>query len=870
MADNSFTHLVVVGSSAGGIEALSGLVSSLPEDFDAPIVVAQHLDPKRESHLQEILARRSPLPVKTVTEHEPLQAGVVFVVPANRHVNITDSEIDLSSEPSSGQPMPSINILMETAAGVFGENLIAIVLSGTGTDGTEGARVVSQAGGTVVIQDPETAGFGEMPRSLAPSSVDIVSSLEGIGPLLKNLISGVAVPEEGSEDEARDLEQFLDDLHRSRGVDFRSYKRPMILRRISRRMAATDCGSIDEYSGYLEEHPEEYRQLINAFLIKVTEFFRDPELFDHLREEVLPGLIEEARQEENQLRIWSAGCATGEEAYSLAILVSDVLGREAGFFDARIFATDIDEDAIRFARRGVYPPSALKELSEEQKSRYFVEEGGSYQVKKQIRGMIVFGEHDLAQRSPFPNVDLVVSRNVLIYFSSELQRRALQLFAYALRDGGYLVMGKAESSSPLADFFAPVDRKSKVYRRQGQRFLLPPTFPKASKGTVPKVRLERSFGDRGVNQGQAETQQQLSAASRTAGEDLLNLLPLGIVVVARDYASEAINAAARRMLSIPGVGVGQDFLHAMQEAPYAEVRRTIDEAFKEGRTAQTEEFAVEEASTGEPSYLRLAEVEGQGVESVLVVVEDATAAVRMRRLSEKNLRLEAANQELAELNEELQAAHQESLVNSEEAQAAERERISRELHDRVAHSMGVAHQSLQLYEALAEKDPVRAQGRLHTAKEMIKTALEQTRNLSIELRRSETDNGLLPALQDLLEIAVPEDVSAELSTSGVESRLFDQQRGQLYLILREAVRNAVRHSGCRRLMVGLDVTSEMVSGFVEDDGRGFEDYGETEGGLGLRSVRERAALLEGTVELYSSPEGGAGVQVSFPLRNGVT
>ena len=149
MADKPFTHLVVVGSSAGGIGALSGLVSSLPEDFGAPIVVAQHLDPKRESHLQEILSRRSPLPVKTVTDHEPLQAGVVFVVPANRHVNITDSAIDLSAEPSSGPPMPSINKLMETAAGVYGENLIAIVLSGTGTDGTEGARAVSQAGGTV-------------------------------------------------------------------------------------------------------------------------------------------------------------------------------------------------------------------------------------------------------------------------------------------------------------------------------------------------------------------------------------------------------------------------------------------------------------------------------------------------------------------------------------------------------------------------------------------------------------------------------------------------------------------------------------------------------------------------------------------------
>ena len=360
-------------------------------------------------------------------------------------------------------------------------------------------------------------------------------------------------------------------------------------------MALLDCESIDEYSRYLEEHPEEYRQLIGAFFIKVTEFFRDPQLFDYLKEEVLPGLIEEAREEENQLRIWSAGCATGEEAYSLAILVSEVLGREAGLFNVRIFATDIDEDAVKYARRGVYPPSALEGLSEEQLRRYFVEEGGSYQVKKQIRGMIVFGEHDLAQRSPFPHVDLVVSRNVLIYFSGELQRRALQLFAYSLRDGGYLVMGKAESPSLLGDLFAPVDRNNKIYRRQGQRFLLPPTLPTSP---TPKARLERSSGDRGVLRGHPEVQQQLTLASRRAGEDLINQLPVGVAVVVRDYTIEAINAVARQMLSIPGVGVGQDFLHAMQEVPYVEVRRTIDEAFREGRTTQTNEFAVEEIATG--------------------------------------------------------------------------------------------------------------------------------------------------------------------------------------------------------------------------------------------------------------------------------
>jgi PAS domain S-box-containing protein len=209
-----------------------------------------------------------------------------------------------------------------------------------------------------------------------------------------------------------------------------------------------------------------------------------------------------------------------------------------------------------------------------------------------------------------------------------------------------------------------------------------------------------------------------------------------------------------------------------------------------------------------------------------------------------------------------------SLEASAHAEAAERQRISRELHDRVAHSMGVAHQSLQLYEALAEKDPVRARGKLDTAKEMTRVALEQTRNLSAELRRSETENGLVPALQDLLVVAVPDEVDAELSISGAESLLPEHQRGQLYVILREAVRNAARHSGCRHLTVGVDITPEEVSGYVEDDGRGFEGNGDGNGGLGLRSIKERTALLDGTARVYSSPQGGAGVRVLLPLRGG--
>jgi len=703
--DRSFSHLVVVGSSAGGIEALSQLVSALPEKFPAPIVIAQHLDPDSESHLKEILSRKSVPPVRTVTDHEPLEAGVVFVVPANHHVNISDSEIELA-EDGAGRPMPSVDRLMESAAGVYGESLIAVVLTGTGTDGAQGARAVRRAGGTVVVQDPESAEFRGMPASIAPNTVDIVARLERIGAVLQDLLSGMEVSERvNPEEERRSLQWFLEELREARGMDFTSYKTPTIMRRLKRRMVATETGDIGEYAEYVREHPEQYRRLVNAFLIKVTEFFRDPELFTYLKEEVLPELLADAGERGAQLRIWSAGCATGEEAYSLAILVSEILGQEAGVSSARIFATDVDEEAVEFARQGCYPASALKGLSEERIERYFSWEGGQYRIRTHIRSMIVFGEHDLARRSPFPRMDLVMSRNVLIYFTAELQRRALLLFAYSLRDGGYLVLGKAEAVSPLGEFFAPQQRQQKVYQRQGERFLMPPLSP-----TLPKQRQ----GSGGVWPGarDASEMRRELRQSRLADEGLLNGIPVGLVIVDRRYDIRAINAAARGMFSIRGVAVGEDFLHLLQDVPYTQVREAIDAAFRDGEHTRTGEFAIEDVATGEPRYLRISchprreEGEEAGSQTVAVVIHDVTEAVRERyalearldetrkdferlkreteaevlrhethnkRLIAANRQLDEANRELTALNEDLSVVNEESLLSTEESQAATEE-----------------------------------------------------------------------------------------------------------------------------------------------------------------------------------------------------
>src|SRR5947209_5475715 len=302
----TFSQMVVVGSSAGGIEALTNLVHTLPIDFPAPIVVAQHLDPSRESHLGEILSRSSTLPVRTLSDYDKLEPGVVYVVPANRDVEITDHDIRLVA--GTHRSRPSIDFLFASAADAFGENLIAVVLTGTGTDGATGALDVQHAGGMVIIQDPATASFPDLPRSLAPSVVDFVVPLSEIAALLMRLLTGTGELTSGDDDHA--LDQLLRLLRERHGIDFLTYKRPTIFRRVQRRMAATATTSVVDYLNYVRQRPEEQQALIASFLIKVTKFFRDSDLFDVLRDRVLPDVINTARGRDRVIRLWSAGCAT--------------------------------------------------------------------------------------------------------------------------------------------------------------------------------------------------------------------------------------------------------------------------------------------------------------------------------------------------------------------------------------------------------------------------------------------------------------------------------------------------------------------------------------------------------------------------------
>jgi two-component system CheB/CheR fusion protein len=540
--------LVVTGSSAGGIEALSVVLRALPADFRAPIVVAQHLDPAVPSSLGAILAKQTRLPVVVVSGTIEMRPATVYVVPADRHVEISEGSVRVHADGAHGRPKPSIDLLFASAADAFGDRLIAVVLTGLGSDGSAGARAVKRNGGTVIIEDPMTASFPSMPASLEPGMVDVIAPLDDIGPELIRLIDeSIDLP-----DDTPHLAEVLERVRATNGIDFSHYKPGTIKRRLGRRMALCGKKSISDYLAYLDEDPEEFARLAGTFLIKVTEFFRDREMFEELRDKIVPELIAEARNRAGrELRVWSAGCATGEETYSIAILLAQALETEHDALNIRIFGTDIDEAAISFARRGLYPKESIATIDPEVVERYFTPVDGGWEVAKSIRNMTVFGQHDLAQRAPFPRIDLALCRNVLIYFSKELQARTLRIFAFSLRNGGYLALGKSETTNPLIDYFAVVNPTLRIFRRYGDRVTIPSAAPQkptykireADRSRQPFPAFEPIPRD-----GRVTINEKLGA--------FLTGSSIGVILVDRHYDILSINASARAMFGLHGVSIG--------------------------------------------------------------------------------------------------------------------------------------------------------------------------------------------------------------------------------------------------------------------------------------------------------------------------
>jgi two-component system CheB/CheR fusion protein len=460
-------HVVGIGASAGGLNALERFFDRLPKDAAMAFVIVQHLSPDFKSLMDELLARHTPLPIHLVEDGMPVEAGHVYLIPPKKEMIISGGRLLLSERDRQQELTLPIDVFFRSLAQDCGARAVAIVLSGGGSDGSRGIRDIHDAGGLVIIQDTESAQFDGMPKAARDAGVSrwVLPPEEMPRVLLEHAASEAAMiePEPLKGSDQKGLSAVYEMLQEEFGLDFTHYKPNTITRRIERRLALARSQDIEEYVRRLKSDRTELDVLYRDLLIGVTRFFRDEEAFELLEQRVLPELLQRGPRTA-ALRIWVAGCATGEEAYSLAILLQDLMAK-LGERPVKIFATDVHRGSLERATRGLYEEDAVANVTRERLERYFLRTGGMYQVVPDVRQMIVFAAHNVIKDAPFTRVDLVTCRNMLIYLQVPAQQKVLSLFHFALNRGGVLFLGPSESVGPLAHDFESVDKPWRIYRK---------------------------------------------------------------------------------------------------------------------------------------------------------------------------------------------------------------------------------------------------------------------------------------------------------------------------------------------------------------------------------------------------------------------
>jgi two-component system, chemotaxis family, CheB/CheR fusion protein len=693
--------IVGIGTSAGGLAVLQRFFGALPREPGLAFVVVQHLDPTHKSETAQLLEKRTQLPVVEVTDRQRVEVNRVYVIPPDRDLAIRDGVFYLTKPAERrGLRMP-IDSFLRTLAEDQQERAVAIILSGNGTDGTQGLKSVKGAGGLTMVQDPETAEYDGMPRSaVSTRMVDFVQPLDKLVQILLRYAQHPYVRQaEGSQllgDKTPAQLQIILSLLRARTKhDFGSYKKGTISRRIERRMGLNRLDDIDEYIRFLQSHPTEIKELFNDLLISVTHFFREPAAWEFLEKAVLPRLLKN-RDDNTPVRAWVPGCATGEEAYSVGMVLLEAGHAAERGLSVQVFASDLNQSALEFARAGIYPESIAADISPDRLRRFFVKGEHNYQVSKQVREMVVFAPHNLISDPPFSRIDLISCRNLLIYLSPEIQRKLVTLFHFALREGGYLFLGNAESVGSEADLFDPVSKKWRIYRR-----LAPTRHDRLEFQTVTRV------GPRWQLEAEA------SAVATPVKDKLLTIaqaavlqryVPASAVVNAKQEIAYLFGPTERYLVQPTGPltpdlltwardGIRSKLATALREATQQRTRVSATAAIRSDRETEMVTITVEplpgprEAEglllvvfEPRPAPAAAAAQQGEaGSDSVLPQLEYELGVLReqLRTTTEQfeasSEELKSANEEMTSMNEELQSTNEELETSKEELQSLNEE-----------------------------------------------------------------------------------------------------------------------------------------------------------------------------------------------------
>ncbi len=465
------THYVGIGASAGGLEAIELFFTSMPPDSNLAFIVVQHLSPDYKSLMVELLSKKTAMPVHRAEDGMMVEPNNVYLIPPKKNLTIFHGRLILSEQDHTRGINLPIDVFLRSLAEDQAEKAVAIILSGTGSDGMRGVRTVKESGGIVMVQDEESAKFDGMPRSaISTGLADFIlppsKMPEQLLAFAKHPYNTNAARSETLLSDEDGLTRIFSLLRDKCKIDFTYYKPSTVTRRIERRMTINQTDTIKDYLNFMLNYPAEVVALYRELLIGVTCFFRDQEAFDYLDEVILPEIFKNAGKRE--VRFWVSACSTGEEAYSLAILAKECQERLGLHHDVKIFATDIDRDAIHFAASGSYPESIAADISPRFLSKYFHKRDDNFQIARSIREMVVFAQHNLIKDPPFTNIDMLSCRNILIYLQPVLQRKVMEFFNFSLSPGGVMFLGSSETTGEMADFFEPLEQKFKFYRARGR------------------------------------------------------------------------------------------------------------------------------------------------------------------------------------------------------------------------------------------------------------------------------------------------------------------------------------------------------------------------------------------------------------------
>ena len=671
--------IVGVGASAGGLEAFTQLLESLDSDAGITLVLVQHLSPHHDSALVSLLAPHTGMPVVEATEGVRLQRDHVYVIPPNAQMVLDGSALHLTPRPGDRTAHTPIDSFFTSLAAAARDQAIAVVLSGTASDGAVGIRDVKAAGGITFAQTPASAKFDGMPRAaIATGTVDVVLTPSEIGGELSQIArhpySRRPMPGDGAAPADDDLSRVFEILQPASGVDFRHYKLPTVRRRVLRRMALHRIPDIKAYIKLLESSSEEAQGLFQDLLIHVTSFFREPDSFDALAAEVFPRLI--GRDADRPIRAWVCGCATGEEAYSLAIALLEFLQSKRSAARVQIFATDVSETAVEKARAGVYPASIAADVGAERLRRFFTRTDGQYRVSTQIRDLCVFARQDLTRDPPFSRLDLVMCRNVLIYMNAVLQRKLISMFHYALVPDGHLMLGQAESVGPHLASFSLVDKRVRLYRKEADYALAHQHLrPGHYAVTAPAKRAEGLPAD-----PNSSIQVEVSRLI------LDRYSPAGVLVDA-DLQIVQVRGQTGTFLEPAQGEASLGLLRMLREGLLYGVRSALQSARKHKRPARRDDLRVRSGNGWRDVNVEVLPLSDGARQHYLVLFEHARPAKPPARTAKpaagaKQLRreleasrqyMQAIIQELEAANEELQSANEEILSSNEELQSTNEE-----------------------------------------------------------------------------------------------------------------------------------------------------------------------------------------------------